>query len=195
MDKGSPFASHKELYKKIDSIENGDVVWKSATIKHPHAGQNPSDTPAWKLQEYEVWYRDPKAVIQTMLSNPDFKDGFDYAPYMVYDEKDERILGNFMSADWAWNQCVSRVTIGVNALELDVLQNILEKDQDCAGAMFVPIILGTDKTTVSVATGQNEYYPVYISIGNVHNDVRQGHKGAMKLLGFLPTPKGEWKWP
>ena len=31
--------------------------------------------------------------------------------------------------------------------------------------MLVPIILGSDKTTVSVATGHNEYWPVYLSIG------------------------------
>ena len=56
--------------------------------------------------------------------------------------------------------------------------------------MFVPIILGSDKTTVSVATGQNEYYPVYISIGNVHNRVRLSQSGAVALLGFLPIAKG-----
>jgi hypothetical protein len=32
--------------------------------------------------------------------------------------------------------------------------------------MFAPVILGSDKTTVSVATGQNEYYPLYAGIGN-----------------------------
>ena len=37
--------------------------------------------------------------------------------------------------------------------------------------MFVPIILGSDKTTVSVATGQNDYHPLYLSIGNVQNHI------------------------
>ena len=39
------------------------------------------------------------------------------------------------------------------------------------GSMFVPIILGSDKTTVSVATGHTEYWPVYLSIGDIHNNV------------------------
>ncbi|KAH9046933.1 hypothetical protein EDB84DRAFT_1586692 [Lactarius hengduanensis] len=39
--------------------------------------------------------------------------------------------------------------------------------------MLVPIILGSDKTTVSVATGHNKYYPVYMSIGNVWNNFRK----------------------
>lgn len=55
--------------------------------------------------------------------------------------------------------------------------------------MFVPIILGSDKTTVSVATGNNEYYPLYGSIGNVHNNVRRAHRNAVALIGFLSVPK------
>lgn len=77
------------------------------------------------------------------------------------------------------------------AAGFDFVQEILGQDPICAGAMFVPIILGSDKTTVSVATGQNEYYPIYISIGNVHNNIRHAHKGALKLLGILPIAKGE----
>jgi hypothetical protein len=57
--------------------------------------------------------------------------------------------------------------------------------------MFVPVILGSDKTTVSVATGNNEYYPLYISNGNVHSNMRRSHGEAMSLLGFLSIPKSE----
>ena len=57
--------------------------------------------------------------------------------------------------------------------------------------MFVPIILGSDKTTVSVATGQNDYYPVYLLIGNVCNNVRRVHKDSLVLIAFLPNPKGD----
>lgn len=58
--------------------------------------------------------------------------------------------------------------------------------------MFVPIILGSDKTTVSVATGQNEFYPLYLSIGNVQNHIRRAHKNALVLIAFLPIPKGQY---
>ena len=64
-------------------------------------------------------------------------------------------------------------------------------DPGMHGCMFVPIILGSDKTTTSVATGQHEYYPVYLSIGNVHNNIRRAHKDALVLIGFLPIPKGD----
>ncbi|KAG1834931.1 hypothetical protein DFJ58DRAFT_868489 [Suillus subalutaceus] len=49
----------------------------------------------------------------------------------------------------------------------------------------------SDKTTVSVATGQNDYYPLYLSIGNVHNNVRRAHRNALALVGFLAIPKTE----
>lgn len=57
--------------------------------------------------------------------------------------------------------------------------------------MFVPILLGSDKTTVSVATGHNEYYPLYASVGVVHNNIRRAHSGALTLIGFLAIPKSE----
>lgn len=56
------------------------------------------------------------------------------------------------------------------------------------GSTFVPLILGSDKTTVSVATGCNEYYPLYLSIGNIPNHVRRAHENAVSLVGFLAVP-------
>ena len=58
------------------------------------------------------------------------------------------------------------------------------------GAMFVPMIVGSNKTTVSAATGQNEFWPLYGSIGNIHNDARRGHGPGLVLIGFLAIPKG-----
>ena len=52
-------------------------------------------------------------------------------------------------------------------------------------------MLGSDKTTVSVATGQNEYYPLYMSIGNISNAVRRAHRNAVVVIGFLAIPKSD----
>jgi hypothetical protein len=59
--------------------------------------------------------------------------------------------------------------------------------------MYCPIILGSDKTTVSVATGQVEYHPLYLSIGNPHNSVRRAHRNAVTPIGFLAIPKGKFQ--
>jgi hypothetical protein len=68
-------------------------------------------------------------------------------------------------------------------------QNIIGKDPETHGSVFVPIILGSDKTTVSVGTGHIEYWPIYLSIGNIHNNVRRAHGGGVALLGFHCIPK------
>ena len=45
------------------------------------------------------------------------------------------------------------------------------KEEATHGAMFALVVLGSDKMTVSVATGQNNFYPLYASLGNVHNSL------------------------
>jgi len=55
--------------------------------------------------------------------------------------------------------------------------------------MFVPMILGSDKTTVSVGTGNNEYWPLYGSVGNIHNNMRRAHGAGLVLIAFLAIPK------
>jgi hypothetical protein len=69
---------------------------------------------------------------------------------------------------------------------------MIAKDPETHGSVFCPIILGSDKTVVSVATGDNEYWPVYLSIGNIHNSVRRAHRNGVVLLGFLDIPKGKF---
>jgi len=56
--------------------------------------------------------------------------------------------------------------------------------------MFVPVTLGSDKTTVSVGTGDNEFWPLYGSVGNIHNNMRRAHGAGFVLIGFLAIPKG-----
>ncbi|KAF8267711.1 hypothetical protein EI94DRAFT_1771804 [Lactarius quietus] len=79
---------------------------------------------------------------------------------------------DFMSGNWAWEQV-----------------DLIVKDLVMHGSMFVPVILRSDKTTVSVATGTNEYYPLYISIRNIQNHVWRAHRNAVSLVGFLAIPK------
>ena len=68
----------------------------------------------------------------------------------------------------------------------------LQNPDTAAGSMFVPIVMGSDKTTVSVATGQNDYWPLYASIGNVHNNIRQAHGNGLVLVSFLANPKSQY---
>lgn len=74
-------------------------------------------------------------------------------------------------------------------------QDLIAEDPGTHGSMFVPIVLGSDKTTVSVATGHNQYWPVYMSIGNIHNNVRRAHRNGVVLLGFLAIPASKFNIP
>ncbi|KIO02518.1 hypothetical protein M404DRAFT_27764 [Pisolithus tinctorius Marx 270] len=121
---------------------------------------------------YDIWFRDPKDVICDMLSRPDFSKDMDYRPFREYESAtDKRQWEDFMSGDWAWTQA-----------------DIISRDSTTHGSTFIPIILGSDKMTVSVTTGQNDYYPLYLSIGNMSNKVRRAHCNSVALITFLAIP-------
>ncbi|ETW86550.1 hypothetical protein HETIRDRAFT_307777 [Heterobasidion irregulare TC 32-1] len=172
-----PFSSHGDLDSVLDSIKVGNVPWQSFHVSYTGQLPNAAVTPPWMLDKYDVWFRSPHVLFRNMISNPDFEGDVDYCPYQEFDKNGERIWKNLMGADFAFEQC-----------------NTIAEDPTNHGSMFVPIILGSDKTTVSVATGQNEYYPLYGSIGNVHNHVRRAHRNALVLIGFLAVPKTERKY-
>ncbi|KAI5982905.1 hypothetical protein EDD15DRAFT_2391024 [Pisolithus albus] len=172
-----PFLDHKELYKTIDATELGDVRWNSFKLKFN--GERPADNiPPWMDEPYEYWFRDPLSLVENILSNSEFHGEFDYGPYRDFTTGDsKRRFEHFMSGDWAWSQA-----------------DAIARDPSTHGATFVPIILGSDKTTVSVATGQNDYWPVYLSVGNIHNNVRRAHRNGVELLAFLAIPKAAKKY-
>jgi Plavaka transposase len=101
-----PFSNTKELYKVIDSTPLGDVAWQSFSLQHN--GTRPAgDIPSWMQAEYDVWFRDPQTIVQNMLSNPDFKSDFDYAPFQEYSADGIHRFRDFMSGIWAWQKAVS----------------------------------------------------------------------------------------
>ncbi|KAG1882265.1 hypothetical protein F4604DRAFT_1879625 [Suillus subluteus] len=170
-----PFADHKDLHNVIDATQLGDVPWQCFSAQY--SGERPEVVPPWMDDEFEVWFRDPRAMAHNILANPAYKDEINYVPFREYDASDDtRRWKDFMSGDWAWQQA-------------DTISEIPETH----GSSLVPIILGSDKTTVSVGTGNNEYYPLYASIGNVRNNVRRAHRDALVIIGFLAIPKTDKK--
>ncbi|KAJ3513069.1 hypothetical protein NMY22_g15152 [Coprinellus aureogranulatus] len=173
----APFSSYNEMYSAIDAISQGDAPWRSFDLSYGVDEDHPADT-TWKKASYEVWYRDPAEVIANLLDNPDFDGQFDYRAYVELDKKGERRWSDFMSGNFAWRHSTQ----------------IYEEDNSREGSMLCPIVLGADKTTVSVATGHVEYHPLYLSIGNVHNTLRRAHRGAVIPIGFLAIPKSDRKY-
>jgi Plavaka transposase len=56
--------------------------------------------------------------------------------------------------------------------------------------MLVSIVSGSDKTVASVATGHQEFHPLYLGPGNVDNPTCQAHGIGLLPCAFLPIPKG-----
>ncbi|KAH9023764.1 hypothetical protein EDB85DRAFT_1870528, partial [Lactarius pseudohatsudake] len=166
-----PFANAAQMYSAIDSTPLGDTPWQSFSLKYN--GIRPEgNIVSWMEADYDVWFRNPRALVHGILSNPDFKSDFDLAPLQERTPDGTHRFCDFMSGNWAWRQAT-----------------IIAEDPETHGSVFCPIILGSDKTTVSVATGHNEYWPIYLSIGNIHNNIRRAHRNGVVLLGFFAIPK------
>ncbi|KAK0437730.1 uncharacterized protein EV420DRAFT_1487007 [Desarmillaria tabescens] len=71
-------------------------------------------------------------VIANMLANPDFAQEFKTTPYVHLGPDRQWHWSEFMSGNFAWRHTTQ----------------IYETDPSTYGAMLVPIILGSDKTTV-----------------------------------------------
>ena len=186
---GPPFSNSRELYNTIDSTEIGGVPWQAFTVQFDGEIPNGDEIPPWKTKSYEVWFRDPLKIAEAQIANKDYAREMDYAPKRVFSRAQKRQYSDFMSGNWAWEQAARNLFDLPASLWLILIQDVIAEDPETHGSMFVPVILGSDKTTVSVATGHNEYYPLYASIGNVQNHVRRAHRDAVSLVGFLAIPK------
>ncbi|KAJ7932345.1 hypothetical protein B0H13DRAFT_2518823 [Mycena leptocephala] len=165
-----PFADHTDLYSTIDAIQQGDVPWESFSVQY--SGPLPEgEVPEWMTQKYEVWFRSPLGIFEKQLANPDFKDEIDWAPKRIFKDGKRQFVDLF-SGNWAWKQA-----------------DEIAKDPNTHGAMFVPSVLGSDKTTVSVGTGNTEFYPLYGGVGNLFNGARRAHRDGLSIMAFLSIPK------
>jgi hypothetical protein len=94
---------------------------------------------------------------QPLLSNPDFKSDYDYTPFQESTTNETHHFQDFMSGNWAWTQAVSCHHHLFDLTLILVMKDIIAEDPETHSSIFGPIILSSNKTTVSVATGHNEY--------------------------------------
>ncbi|KAJ7150481.1 hypothetical protein C8R43DRAFT_1127959 [Mycena crocata] len=167
----APWKRAKDLYKTIDAIQHGDAPWKVYKLRY--TGPKPAGLPPkWMTEEYELCARDCRTFLHHQLATPDFKDKMDYAPYRQFNARGRRVWSNLMSGDWAWKQA-----------------DLISVNKSMHGAVYVPVVAGSDKTTVSVATGHQEYHPVYVSPGVITGIARRAHGNGVLPGAFLPITK------
>lgn len=140
-DEDPPFADHQDLYSAIDAIKEGDIPWESFSVSY--SGDLPDDVSnvaPWKLKQYEVWFRDPLAVIENQIANKTFDGKIDYAPKHVY-RNGKRQYQDFMTGNWAWRQAVS-----VNVSLFEFYSNIITRTK--LGVETVPCTVTAVHRTV-----------------------------------------------
>ncbi|TFK24547.1 hypothetical protein FA15DRAFT_704530 [Coprinopsis marcescibilis] len=172
-DARAPWSSVKDMYKSIDNIQHGSAPFSTVTFEY--SGPFPDNPPTWMTQPYELCVRDAREVLRNQLSTAEFVDQFETRPYRQFEKEGEkqRVWTNLMSGEWAWEEA----------------DTIFSDVYGSEGAMLVPVVSGLDKTTVSVATGHQEYHPFYISAGNLTNTARRSHANGVVPVAFLPIPK------
>ena len=67
----------------------------------------PDVPPSWMTAEYDVWFQDPKVVLEHQLANADFNGEINYTAKVVVDENGWHEVCDLMSGQWAFNQSVS----------------------------------------------------------------------------------------
>ena len=100
-----PFSKATDMYNVIDSTPLGNVAWESFSLRYN--GTRPTENvPSWMEVEYDVWFWDTRTLVHNLLSNPDFKSDFDYAPFQEHTTDGVHRFQDFMSGNWAWKQAV-----------------------------------------------------------------------------------------
>ncbi|KAI1783345.1 hypothetical protein LXA43DRAFT_903762 [Ganoderma leucocontextum] len=164
------YKNSDDLLNTIDATPYGDLPWTCFHLTY--TGPITPDTPAWKRQTYIIYTRNPLRVAEQITASSDFLHTWDDRPYEEYTGPECRRFANLMSGRWANKKA-----------------DELAEDPQMHGAMLVPVVLGADKTTVSVMTGHQQYHPLYMSLGNLHNEMCRAHRDAVVPLAFLAIPK------
>ncbi|KAI0350129.1 hypothetical protein OH77DRAFT_1573834 [Trametes cingulata] len=163
------FDSADDLLNHIDALPFGEQSWTSFRLRY--SGPVDANSPSWKRHEYVVHTRNALQVAKNIAGSADFLHTWDYTPFEEYVGEGCRRFSNLMSAQWAYRKA-----------------NVIAEDPSTHGAMFTSVVLGADKTTCSVATGHQSFHPLYMSLGNVHNEMRRAHRDSVVPLAFLPIP-------
>ncbi|KAJ7199445.1 hypothetical protein GGX14DRAFT_373189 [Mycena pura] len=106
----------------------------------------------------DLWYRDPVECVRELLQNPEFKDKQGYIPRWLSRNPDgtNREFSEMWTSEWWWET-----------------QKLLP-----VGSTLCPIIIATDKTQLTRFRGDQQAWPVYLTIGTIEKATRRAKMGC-----------------
>ncbi|KAG9080472.1 hypothetical protein FRC06_006535, partial [Ceratobasidium sp. 370] len=156
----TPWKTNKALMNDLDKLPHGPG-WEVYEIVTKQAGL--ADKKSY------LFTRNIVEVVCDIMANPAFKEFMRYAPQRHWTTADRRsrVFGNPWSANWWWRT------------QLRIPDKL---------ATIVLLIIASDRTRLSVMSGGQQAYPVYITLANIDKSVRrQTTSKAMVLLAYLPV--------
>jgi hypothetical protein len=170
------------MYKTIDATLLGDVKWQSFATFYTD-DIPPVNLPAWMQTKYDVWFKDPQQVIYQILGNPSFTDEIDLVLFREYSTDNPAIQGLY----------VRQLGLGASGESLLFdFRSLFSHKSRISSCMTRHKWGSICAHNFRQGTGNNEYYPLYLSIGNIHNNVRYTHRDTLVLVGFLTIPKSKF---
>ncbi|KAJ6586558.1 hypothetical protein B0H10DRAFT_2168046 [Mycena sp. CBHHK59/15] len=152
------FANNQAFLKFVDALPPGPQ-WYCHAFELVGDELDANEQP--KKETVKMWYRDPVECVRELLGNPLFAGKQGNKPICVYKRFEDRKYSNqefteMWTAQWWWN-----------------IQELPPR-----GSTLVPIIISTDKTQLTRFSGDQQAWPVYLTIGNIEKETRRSMDGV-----------------
>jgi len=135
---------------KIESFQSADALRKLLSELNFGLGDE-----GW-IEDHShifgtLYCRDIFKCIQFLLAHLPFQAHLNFEPVRLPDSESRRIYSEMNTGDWSWDT----------------------QDQLPAGAKIVPVICASDKTHLTNFSGDQQAWPLYLTIGNIRKDIRR----------------------
>jgi len=172
------FRSAKELRTCVETLTSG-LWWlcNVLPIKYP------------TKQPVRLFYHDPIECLQALLSHPLFESHISFVPRRVWTSAAKicHIYDEWLSGDCTWNiqVCLSFSLAGLPMVTPTTTQEALPP-----GTTLLGVVLSSDKTNISVMSGNCMAHPLLISLANIEASIcSKTSLHVYPLLGLLPIAK------